>query len=173
MVTSDMPRARHRQNVFQPIWRGRLSAFAALAGFIALVSVPALSAAEQTKLRVTARVAAFFRVQIDYQAPGLLVTQRDVGLGYVEAPAASRFSVTTNSREAYLIDFHPAGEWFRAVEVDGLNGPVELGADGGTIVHGAPALRSTPHQLSYRFYLRPDVQPGGYRWPLVLSVRPL
>jgi hypothetical protein len=34
------------------------------------------------------------------------------------------------------------------------------------------AQHASPTELSF-FFLRPDVQPGGYRWPLLLSVPPL
>jgi hypothetical protein len=153
--------------------RGRVRTFAAGAALLVLAAMPVPAVAGQTTLRVAARVAAFFRVQIDHQATGLTVTPRDIGLGYVEVPAASRFSVTTNSREAYLIDFRPAGEWFRSVDVGGLSRMVELGPAGGTVVQGPPASRITAHQLSFRFYLRPEVQPGDYPWPLLLSARPL
>ena len=127
------------------------------------------------RLQVMARVAGFFRVQIQYQADSLTITSRDIERGFVEVPAASRFSVTTNSRVHYLIDIRPIGEIFQAVQINGLSGPVELDANGGTIIANAPRAQAsaTAHELGYRFMLRPGIQPGDYPWPLVLAVHPM
>lgn len=168
-----MPPPGLRQHGIRFDPRSRPGAIVLAAALLVLAPACAASAAEFTTLRVAARVAAYFRVQIDYQAPGLAVTSRDVGLGYVDVPAASRFFVTTNSREAYLLEFRAAADWFQSVVVGGPQGPVEMGPGGGIIVQRAPALRSAPQLLSYRFYLRPEAQPGNYSWPLLLSVRPM
>lgn len=123
------------------------------------------------KVMVMARIAGFFRLQIDHQVAALTVTARDIERGYVEVPAASSFSVITNTQDGYLIDFRPRSDVFRSVVVTGLQGSVEIGADGGTAVHNVPHGRTTVHQLGYRFMLRPDLQPGSYPWPLAISVR--
>jgi hypothetical protein len=145
---------------------------------VALSLVTALTApgafaadASTTKLMVMARIATFFRMQIEHQAPALTVTARDVERGYVEVPAASSFSVVTNTQDGFLIEFRSRSDMFRSVVVTGLQAPVEIGAQGGTATNNAPHGRTTSHQLGYRFNLRPDLPPGDYAWPLELSVR--
>jgi hypothetical protein len=148
---------------------------AALLAALSLVSAPAVQNAHAdshtTKLTVMARVATFFRMQIEHQAAALTVTALDVERGYVEVPAASNFSVITNTQDGFVIDFRPRSDVFRTVLVTGLQNPVEIGAQGGTAVNNVPHGRTTFHQLGYRFMLRPDLQPGSYPWPLDISVR--
>jgi hypothetical protein len=143
---------------------------------MSLVSAPAArnaAAAEPhtAKLMVMARIATFFRMSVESQAAVLTITARDIERGYVEAPAASSFSVVTNVQDGFLIDFRPRSDVFSSVVVSGLQSPVEIGAAGGTAVHNVPHGRTTFHQLGYRFMLRPDLQPGAYSWPLEISVR--
>jgi hypothetical protein len=148
---------------------------AVLIGAISLVSAPAVKNAyaqsHTTKLTVMARVAAFFRMQVGHQAAALTITASDVERGYVEVPAASNFSVITNARDGFVIDFRPRSDVFRSVLVTGLQDPIEIGAEGGTAMHNVPHGRTTFHQLGYRFLLRPDLQPGSYPWQLQISVR--
>jgi hypothetical protein len=147
---------------------------AALIAAMALVSGPAVEGAHAeahtTKLKVMARIATFFRMQVEHQAAELAITARDIERGYVEVPAASNFSVITNTQDGYTIDFRPRSDVFRSVLVTGLQNPIEIGAEGGTAMHNIPRGRTTFYQLGYRFMLRPNLQPGSYPWPLAISV---
>jgi hypothetical protein len=109
----------------------------------------------------------------DSQATQLNIYRGDVERGVVDIPAAMRFSVMTNSHSGFLLEFDPVGNIFESVQVSGLGNEVQLGADGGTIVQRGPSSPIQAHELSFRFVLRPDVQPGNYPWPLSLSVRAL
>ncbi len=124
------------------------------------------------ELRVMARVATFFRMQVEHQAAALTITARDIELGYIDVAAASSFSVITNTQDGFVIDFRPRSDVFRSVLVTGLQNPIEIGAHGGIAIHDIPHGRTTSHQLDYRFMLRSDLQPGDYPWPLEISVRP-
>ena len=124
-----------------------------------------------TRLNVVARVATFFRMNVEHQTAAIAVTQRDIERGYVEVPAASRFSVITNTQGGFIVDFRPRSDVFLSVRVTGLQSPAEFGAHGGTALHNIPHGQTTIHQLGYRFMLRPDLQPGIYPWPLEISVR--
>jgi hypothetical protein len=84
-----------------------------------------------------------------------------------------RFSVITNSRSGYLMQFHPVGNVFESVQVGGLGNIIQLGADGGAIVQRGPQTPNLEHELSFRFTLHPDTTSGTYPWPLLLSVRAL
>jgi hypothetical protein len=128
-------------------------------------------AADTAKLPVLARVATFFRMQVEHQAAALTITASDIQRGYVDIPAASNFSIFTNSQSGFIIDFLPRSEIFLSALVTGLQGFVEIGAHGGFALNTAPYGRTTVHRLGYRFMLRPGLQPGDYAWPLVLSVR--
>ena len=133
----------------------------------------AVAAERNAAMQITATVIANARVRTDYQATQLVISEADVARGYVEIAAASRISVTTNSRSGYLMEFHPVGNLFESVEVEGIGNAVQLGADGGSIVRRGPLPPKLTHELSFRFTLRPDTPPGNHPWPLLLSVRPL
>jgi hypothetical protein len=77
-------------------------------GFDSRAAQPA-SGAQTTKLQVTARVAAFFRLQILYQAQTFTITQLDVDqcISCSESePAAKKFtfSACSNSRDLRYIN---------------------------------------------------------------------
>ncbi len=149
-------------------------ALVAAAMLVPLVAGIRLAEAGQSAaLQVSASVVAKARLRSDHQAALLAITGDDVARGYVDVAAASRFLVSTNSRVGYLLEFHAVGGIFESVQIEGFGNAVRLGADGGAIVQRGALSPDSPHELSYRFMLRPDVQPGSYRWPLQLSVRAL
>jgi len=144
---------------------------------IALVNPlgPFVSVAEAGQASVTLHVSAYViattKLSTAFQESKLLVAANHIAQGHIDIPAASRFSVVTNHRAGYLIDLHPVGDIFQAVQVTGLAYGAQLGADGGTIVVRGPISNGAHQELSYRFILRPDATPGVYAWPLVMSVR--
>lgn len=147
------------------------NALIAAIALAALPMPPAEAGQANASLQVSAIVIANARVQTDYQATQLTITESDVAQGYIDVPAASRFSVLTNSRSGYLTEFLPIGDVFQAVQIRGMGHTTQLGADGGTVIQRG-ALNMI-HELSYRFILRSGLQPGNYPWPLALSVRAL
>jgi len=171
----------HKQVTHAILSQRSLVAMALIAAIaLALPLAPIVSLAEagqaSANLQVSAMVVANARMRTDYQAGQLAITENDIARGHIDVPAASRFSVTTNSRTGYVIELHPLGDIFQAVQIQGLHGlahTAQLGADGGTIIQRGPIAADTPQQLSYRFILSPGLQPGLYPWPLMLSVRAL
>lgn len=150
-------------------------ALAVTMGLVPLVTlVPSAEAAQKSAaLAVSVTVIANAKLNTAFQAAQLNISAADVARGYVDVPAASRFSVATNSRSGYLLHFHPLSELFESARVDGLTQAGHIGAEGGTIVQRSPHPLNGAHELNYRFMLRPDVAPGNYPWPLQLSVRAL
>lgn len=153
--------------------RNALAITLGLASITPVMTPWAEAALTSAALPVTASVIANAKIQTQYQVPQLKITQADIARGYVEVPAAMRFSVATNSRSGYLMEFHPVGNLFKSVEIAGLGNPVNLGADGGAIVQRGPLPPTLTHELGFRFTLQADTLPGNYPWPLQLSVRPV
>ena len=136
--------------------------------------MPSAQAAQRSAaMPVSAMVVANAKMLTSYQAKQIEISAADVARGQVEVPAALRFSVATNKGAGYLMQFHPVGNLFESVHVDGLGNAVQLGADGGVIVQRGPQAPNQTHELSFRFILHPDTPPGTYTWPLLLSVRGL
>src|SRR5271170_1088982 len=94
-----MNKNRQRSGAGKKLPQNLLLAFAfCLPGGTFLSQVQAAT----TTMRVTARVLSFFRMQVDYQATALTVTPNDIARGYVEAPAATNFSVITNTQDGFV-----------------------------------------------------------------------
>jgi hypothetical protein len=142
---------------------------------LAPMTLSAEAAQSSAAMPVSALVIASAKLQTSHQATQLVISAADVARGQVEAPAAMRFSVATNKGSGYLMQFHPVGNIFESVHVEGLGNTVQLGADGGAIVQRSPQapnqLHDQPRELSFRFILHPDTTPGTYPWPLLMSVR--
>ena len=140
---------------------------------LAQMAPTAQAAQHSAAMGVSVTVIANAKLRIDYQATQLTITSSDVARGYIQVSAASRFSVATNSRSGYLMEFYPIGNIFQSVAVDGLGNAVQLGSEGGAIVQRYPLPPELTQELSFRFTLHQDTQPGTYPWPLQLSIRAL
>jgi len=124
-------------------------------------------------MSVSVTVVANAKMQTQFQAMQLNISEADITRGYVDISGASRFSVSTNSQSGYVINFNPINNIFDSVQVNGLGNLVQLGPDGGSVVQRAPIIKNQSHELGFRFTLNHDVKPGIYPWPLILSVRAL
>lgn len=148
-------------------------ALAVTVGLAPIVSSSAEAAQTSAAMAVSVTVVAHAKMQINSQATQLVISKEDVTRGFVEVPAASRFSVISNSRLGYLMEFNPVGNLFDSVRISGLGNAVQMGTDGGAVVQRGLVSAKPTVELSFRFALRPDVLPGIYPWPLQLSVRSL
>ena len=72
-----------------------------------------------------------------------------------------------------MLTFNAMPGLFKSVQVTGLGSQVELGAEGGAVVHRAVGREPVTLQVGYRFVLAADAQPGNYPWPIVVSAQPL
>lgn len=136
--------------------------------------IPAAEAGQPSAaIPVSATVLAYAKMQTEHQTAQLTIGKADIARGYVEVSDALRFSVKTNSLSGYLLVFHPVGNLFESLQIDGLGTTVQLGSDGGDIVQRGAVTAQLSHTLSFRFNLSHNVTPGNYPWPLQLSVRGL
>jgi hypothetical protein len=136
--------------------------------------MPSAQAIESSAaIPISVMVVANAKLQTISQPKQIEISVTDVARGHVNVPAALRFSVVTNKGAGYLMQFHPVGNVFEAVQVDGLGNTVHLGADGGVIVQRIQQTPNQTQELSFRFILDAETKPGTYPWPLLLTVRPL
>lgn len=143
-----------------------------LAPIISLV--PSAEAGQSmTAMPVSVTVIANTKMFMHYQTAYVRVSRADISRGYVDVISALRFSVATNSRAGYLMEFHSGGSFFESIEIHWLGGVAHLSADGGSVVQRGVPPRNQINELSFRFTLRADALPGNYPWPLSLAVRPL
>jgi hypothetical protein len=125
-----------------------------------------------TTLSVSATVIARALLTTEYQAPGVTITAADIARGYVDVPQATRLQVRTNSANGYLLNFECTQSLFTAVQVSGAGDRVSLAAGNGWVLEPFAGTAVTM-ELSYRFVLASNVQPGEYPWPIAVSTRTL
>ncbi|HEV3239928.1 MAG TPA: hypothetical protein VG429_05960 [Casimicrobiaceae bacterium] len=148
--------------------------FGALTTLAASTISPHLHAAAlRGQIAVTAFVPAQAIAQLVEQSAEITITAADIARGYVDIPAASQLRVTSNNPAGYIVDFFSRLPIFTSVRVSSSGGGADLGPDGGAIIERGRQGRDMPLNLSYRFNLIAQVQPGTYPFPLALNVRPL
>ena len=148
--------------------------FGAITTLAASTIVPDVSAATaSTQIAVTAYVPAQTIAKLVLNPSEITITNADIARGYVDIAGASQLQVTSNNAAGFVIDFFSRLPIFRSVRVSSAAGSADLGPDGGAIIERGGKGRDMPLNLSYRFNLAENVQPGTYAWPLALNVRPL
>ena len=148
--------------------------FGALTTLAASSIIPDVSAATaNSQIAVTAFVPAQTIAKLVLNPTQITITDADVARGYVDVATASQLQVTSNNPAGFVIDFFSRLPIFRSVRVSSAGGGADLGPDGGAIIERGRHGRDMPLNLSYRFNLADNVQPGTYAWPLALNVRSL
>jgi hypothetical protein len=127
------------------------------------------------KVTVTATVRERTSMQLLKQAQELVVTNTDIMRGYVEVPVAARINVKSNNPAGYLLAFEVTGgpvPFLNSLHVLVGGREVQLSPGGGWIPQ--PYVRGgATTDVSCRFDLSKDAQPGTYSWPLMISVLPM
>jgi hypothetical protein len=150
------------------------SAIAALLSFVAVSSTPLAYAGPRTDvLTVSAVVLPHVQLKVISQSSQLRVTQDDISRGYVDVPTATHIDVKSNSRDGYVLAFDNLAVQIKAVQISGLDGAVEIGSEGGTVVQRQRGQQAAPLKLGYRFIFANDMRPGDYPWPVTVSAHPL
>jgi len=128
----------------------------------------ASSSPEKTTAIETATAHATLNVL--YQAPELIITQADILRGYIEVKSASRIEIRSNV--FFFLRFNGLGEPFKEAYIRGFGRDVLVGPESNSIF--LPDLRGfAAFELSYKFFLSKDAQPGTYSWPLEISAHPV
>jgi hypothetical protein len=150
-----------------------LSILGATLALLALgVSGTVLAGTTSALMSVRVQVQARTLLYVEAQPPSLVLTEADLARGYVEVPAVSRIRVRSNDPNGYLLAFDVTAGPFTAIEVTGLGPAARIGANGGWLVRPFAGTQPVTSELTYRFLLASNVQPGTYPWPVSLSAMP-
>ena len=123
----------------------------------------ARSRSTSATMNVSAHVLARTIVTIDEEPRQVVVTDQDIRRGYIELPSALRFSVRSNARAGYLLEFSQLAPAFRRMSVRWDSTEVQLGGDGAVIAQ--PAMPGQIHRVAdVRLELAQGTQPGVYGW---------
>ena len=148
----------------------RMAAIVALG--VLTLSISAHAASSRASFSVSVTVMPVAHINHDV-LNHIVITRDDVQRGFVDVKSNSAIQVSSNSAQGFTLDVYSICNLFNNVVVSGVDGDVSLSADGGSIVHRWSHAQTQALSLSYRFALRPDIQPGSYSFPLQMSVRPL
>jgi hypothetical protein len=174
LVTADHPSKEWGEKALHHQRLNSIYTLVIAIGIVLLVLAKAVEVfAAYAPIPVSVTVISNSKMEFSYQSTQLNITNDDVAQGYIDVPSALRFSVNTNSRSGYLLDFYPIGHTFSSVRIKGLGDSIQLGADGGTIVQRGMFPKKTAYELGFRFMLDPAIHAGSYPWPLKISVRSL
>jgi hypothetical protein len=150
------------------------SVLVAAIGSVLIALYPVGASDSIVRFSVGALVRPMARVDVRTAPLAVDVSATDIARGYVEVNMPMELEVQSNSRNGYVLNVMPRTNLFSQVQVRGLDGPAELGPDGGAVVQRwQPEERRRNLSLTYRFVLQQGVQPGSYPWPLQIDVAPL
>jgi hypothetical protein len=141
---------------------------------IAAASVTAAGARDvHSDFAVSVTVRAVANIEVQSVPTGLRISPADLQRGFVDVAQPTQFTVRSNSPNGFALELLTVAPVLSSMIVEGLNGDLALGAEGGTIVQ----RWQTPHpanlSLKFRFALAPGLTAGNYPWPIRLAVRPL
>ena len=130
-------------------------------------------AADNTYFSVNAVVRPQLTLQVTSVRSLLDLAPADVARGSFDAGQLLEVTVTSNSRDGFVLDFQPVGNVVRGAEVLGLEQPLVLGSEGGAYVYRWNKSGTVRLHLRFRFDITPGVAPGEYALPYHLSAHPL
>jgi hypothetical protein len=124
-------------------------------------------------INATATVQPVSNMNVLRQTGEIVVTNSDIGRGYVDADNATVIEIKNNSPRGYALTVESAGTTFREVHISGpgINAVLTNGA--GMIAQPNIGKGTVRLELSYRFMLSDRLRAGTYAWPLTISVNPL
>jgi hypothetical protein len=142
--------------------------------FFILLSLPvSLHAASSAQMNVSVQVVARTLVTVDQQPASVEISPVDVARGYVDVPAAVAFSIRSNSRNGYALQFGLAAGPFSSAQLSWGSATVNVGTDGSWLTQPYQPALTNQGTMAVRLLLSPGVNPGTYAWPLSFSAESL
>ena len=123
---------------------------------------------DSATVMVTARVLPRTTIRVLRQHPKLVVSGADIAKGYLDARSASLIEIGNNNPRGCLLVFHCTEGVFREVYIQGLGKEIQVGPQGGFVTMPCAKGRVTV-ELSYRFVLDENANPGTYPWPIAIG----
>ena len=123
---------------------------------------------DSATVQVTARVLPRMTVLVLRQHPKLVVSGADIAKGYVDVRSASLIEIGNNEPRGCLLFFQCTEGAFREVHIQGLGREAQVGPQGGFVSLPCTKGRVTV-ELSYRFILDENANPGTYPWPIAIG----
>ncbi len=114
---------------------------------------------------VSATVAARISQSIIHQEPTINVTEADIKKGFIEVASGTVLQIKSNTRNGYALFFEGSNELFKEIIVMEKGRTVTLSPQGGFVHQRSSGSQTEVKDLSYKFQLRENIQPGFYPFP--------
>jgi hypothetical protein len=134
---------------------------------VLMTATQGLAAGSKGVLTVSASVKPTVAQTVIRQAGSLNVTIEDIKRGYVEVASGTVLQVKSNSLGGYKLVVAVNSGMVEEVWVTEKSRTTVLSPSGGFIHQ--PRAGAEVKDLSFRFVLSPDAQPGRHPWPVSLS----
>jgi hypothetical protein len=144
--------------------KNRISILIIVIAALMSLSGPTLAGNKAT-IMVSATVVASVSQSLIHQVSRFNVTEEDIRRGFIEIPSATVLQIKTNDRRGYVLLFEGGNELFKEVLVTDKGRTVVLSPFGGLIHQPYSGSNIEVKDLSYKFFLRDNIQPGSYSWP--------
>lgn len=118
---------------------------------------------------VSATVMARVSHSITHQEKMITITKEDIQKGYIEILSAMILQIKTNQRNGYVLWFEGGNELFKEIWVIDKGRIVVLPPSGGVIHQPYSGSPIEIKELSFRFNLKEDTQPGHYPFPFIVK----
>jgi len=147
---------------------------ASICGARAIYGGSAPSSQTSAKITISATILERTTMTVLDQIPEVVVTDLDIMRGYLDIYAATRISVRSNNPAGYLLVFEVLSgpsSIFNLANVRVGAREVQVSQNRGWV--SQPYVRGNATlDVSYRFLLAKNAQPGIYSWPVVISILP-
>lgn len=117
-------------------------------------------------ITVSAHVLPKLYQRVLYQETKIHISEMDIQRGYIEIFSGTILQITTNNREGYGLFFEGGSELFKEIWVIEKGKVTIISSEQSFIFQPYPEGNFEVKEISYRFFLREDIQPGLYRFPL-------
>lgn len=127
-------------------------------------------AGNSATVMVSATVVARVNHWITHQEKMVIIKEDDIKKGYIEVLSAMILQIKTNQRNGYFLWFEGGNEIFKEIWVIDKGRVVVLPPSGGLIHQSYSGNPIEIKELSFRFNLKEDTQPGSYPFPISVKV---
>jgi len=115
---------------------------------------------------ISAHVLPKLTQRVLHQETKLYVSEMDIERGYIEVSSGTILQISTNDKGGYGLFFERYGECLKEVWVIEKGRTTVISSDGGFVYQPYSGGKVEIKEISYRLFLKENIQPGLYPFPL-------
>lgn len=123
-------------------------------------------AGNKITITVSAHVLPKLSQRILYQQREIQISEVDIQKGYIEVFSGTILQISTNDRGGYGLFFEGGSQFFKEIWVIEKGKITILPSDGGFVHQPYSGGKVEVKEISYRLFLKENIQPGLFPFPL-------